>query len=83
MKRFFFLSAAAFIALSVYASATVEPRPPEVREVVRAHPHQETVDKLPAPPAATKPAKDFGRLRDREIPDIFYLPKPGVSDEAQ
>ncbi|WP_345969254.1 hypothetical protein WCX72_07745 [Sulfurimonas sp. HSL1-6] len=83
MKRFIPWSAAALAAATLYAAAPLAPQPPQVREIVRLHAHPEAVEKPEAVPAGAKPAKDFGKLHDRELPNIFYLPKPEVSDEAQ
>ncbi|MHC3994777.1 hypothetical protein ACXWTF_08090 [Thiomicrolovo sp. ZZH C-3] len=83
MKQVILWSGAALIAATVYAAAPTAPQPPQVREIVRLHAHTEAVQKPEAAPAAAKPAKDFGKLHDRKLPNIFYLPKPEVSDEAQ
>jgi hypothetical protein len=54
-----------------------------VRKVVHIQSAPEAVEKPEALPQAVKPAKDFGKLNDRKLPNVMYLPKPEVSDEAQ
>lgn len=83
MKRMTALISAVFVAGTVFASVPTESRPLQVRKVVHIQSAPEAVEKPEALPQAVKPAKDFGKLNDRKLPNVMYLPKPEVSDEAQ